>query len=159
MCWRGPEGEAAVAQKLPTLLPAIVALLSDAIAEVRSAATDTTDVLLRLCGNRDLEPHLDQILSCARGDKDVTKCVRDLCEVVFVQQVDGAALAVVMPILTKGLRSRNLRTQRQAAVIAENMCRLVPSAVDVMPFVPQLLPLLRRVSEEASDPDVRAVAG
>jgi elongation factor 3 len=89
----------------------------------------------------------------------VTTFIRDLAEVVFVQQVEASALAAVVPVLVKGLRSRIMKTQRQTCVIAANMCRLVSSVADVHAVAPQLLPLLKRVSEDAADPDVRAVAG
>ncbi|CAK0870629.1 unnamed protein product [Prorocentrum cordatum] len=160
-CWRGRDGEAAVSHKLPQLLPAVVALLVDTVSEVRAAAVDTVKVLFRLCRSRDLEPFYSDILACAQGTKDgdVSACVRELAEVVFVQQVEASALAVVLPVLIKALRTRNLRTQRQACIIAKNMCGLVSAVADVTPFTPQLLPQLERISEDASDPDVRAVAG
>eukprot|EP00439_Symbiodinium_sp_Y106_P004517 s713_g1.t1 len=159
LCWRrGADGAAAVAEKLPELLPLTTALLMDTSNEVRMDASEATDVLMSLCGNSDLEPHLDEIISCVKGKKDVSKCLRDLAEVVFVQRVTAPALAVVLPILSKGFKSRNARAQRQACVIAENMGRLVSAVADVKPFAPQLLPLLVKVREEVSDPDVRAVA-
>lgn len=159
LCWRrGADGAAAVAEKLPELLPLTTGLLMDTSNEVRMDASEATDVLMSLCGNSDLEPHLDEIISCVKGKKDVSKCLRDLAEVVFVQRVTAPALAVVLPVLSKGLKSRNARAQRQACVIAENMGRLVSVVADVKPFAPQLLPLLVKVREEVSDPDVRAVA-
>ncbi|CAE7232073.1 tef3, partial [Symbiodinium natans] len=160
LCWRrGVDGAAAVAEKLPELLPLTADLLMDTSNEVRADASEATDVLMSLCGNADLEPHLEEIISCVKGKKDVSKCLRDLAEVVFVQRVTAPALAAVLPVLSKGLKSRNARAQRQACVIAENMGRLVSAVADVKPFAPQLLPLLQKVREEVSDPDVRAVAG
>eukprot|EP00927_Polykrikos_kofoidii_P016508 TRINITY_DN17474_c6_g1_i1.p1 TRINITY_DN17474_c6_g1~~TRINITY_DN17474_c6_g1_i1.p1 ORF type:complete len:1446 (-),score=336.39 TRINITY_DN17474_c6_g1_i1:39-4058(-) len=157
ICWHG-QGETVVAQRLPQLLPAVTALLVDTSLDVRTAASEVVEVLLTFSGNSDLNKHLEEIRVCAGGSKDVTKCVRLLAEAVFVQRVEAPALAVVMPVLTKALKGRNARTQRQACVVAENMGKLLPSAADVQPFVPQLLPLLQRIGEEAADPDVRNVA-
>lgn len=117
------------------------------------------EVLFSLCGNEDLKPYMGEVLSCARGKKDVGKCVNELAGVVFVQEFEAPALAVLMPVLVKALKSRNMRTQRQACVIAANVCSLVPSSADVQPFLLQLQPLLKRASEETADPEVRAVAG
>ncbi|CAJ1389398.1 unnamed protein product [Effrenium voratum] len=158
-CWRrGKDGEAAVVEKLPELLPITTALLVDTSKEVSSLASESSDVLMSLSGNLDLEPHMEEIMSCAKGKHDVSKCVRDLAEVVFVRRVTAPALAVVLPVLSKGLKSRNARTQRQACIIAENMGRLVSATADLRPFAPSLLPQLKRISEEVADPDVRAVA-
>ncbi|CAE8677259.1 unnamed protein product, partial [Polarella glacialis] len=160
LCWRqSKDGEKAVAEKLPELLPLAVALLLDTSSEVRAAAAEAADSLMQLCDNSDLAPYLEDILGCARGSRDVAKCVSELAEVIFVQRVDAPALAVVLPVLTKGLKSRNAKTQRQACIIAENMGRLVSAVADVKPFAPQLLPLLKRISDEVADPDIRAVAG
>lgn len=159
LCWRrSKDGEAAVAEKLPELLPITTALLVDTSHEVRAMAAEAVDVLMSLSGNSDLTPHMDEIMSCAKGNRDVSKCVRDLAEVIFIQRVTAPALAVVLPILSKGLKSRNARTQRQACLIAENMGRLVSAVADLRPFAPSLLPQLKRISEEVADPDVRAVA-
>ncbi|CAE7825026.1 tef3 [Symbiodinium sp. CCMP2592] len=101
LCWRrGADGAAAVAEKLPELLPLTTALLMDTSNEVRLDASEATDVLMSLCANSDLEPHLDEIISCVKGKKDVSKCLRDLAEVVFVQRVTAPALAVVLPVLS-----------------------------------------------------------
>jgi len=159
LCWRrSKDGEAAVAEKLPELLPITTALLVDTSHEVRSVAAEAVDVLMSFSGNSDLTPHMEEIMSCAKGNRDVSKCVRDLAEVIFIQRVTAPALAVVLPVLSKGLKSRNARTQRQACLIAENMGRLVSAVADLRPFAPSLLPQLKRIAEEVADPDVRAVA-
>lgn len=157
LCCRG-EGEDVVVHELPRLLPVTVALLTDTSADVRSAAGNALEMFISLSGNVDLDPHLDEILGCVKHDRDISKCVKELAEVVFVQPVEPPALAVVLPVLTKGLKSRSVRTQRQACIIAENMGRLVSAVADVQPFAPHLLPPLKRISEDAADPDVRAVA-
>lgn len=74
MCWRrGKEGEAAVSEMLPELLPITTALLVDTSNEVRLEATEAVDVFMSLSGNADLEPHMEEIMSCAKGSRDVTR--------------------------------------------------------------------------------------
>ena len=85
---------------------------------------------------------------CASRGYELTRVpfsgiLKELAEVVFVQPVEPPALAVVLPVLTKGLKSRSVRTQRQACIIAENMGRLVSAVADVQPFAPHLLPPLK----------------
>jgi Four helical bundle domain len=49
--------------------------------------------------------------------------------------------------------------QRKACLIADNMSKLVDDPVHAAPFLPSVMPLAKRVSEEVADPEVRTVAG
>merc|ERR1719421_1184346 len=63
-----------------------------------------------------------------------------------------------MPLLIRGLRDRSDKTKRRACVIVDNMCKLVPEVMEIQPFLPELMPLITRVKETCSDPEVRNVA-
>jgi elongation factor 3 len=69
-----------------------------------------------------------------------------LAGVTFVQSVESPALAMVTPLLIKGLTHRSNATVRQAAVIIDNMSRLVDDPIDAAPFMPLLMPVLEKVS-------------
>lgn len=49
--------------------------------------------------------------------------------------------------------------QRKACLIADNMAKLVDDPVHAAPFLPSVMPLVKRVSEEVADPEIRTVAG
>jgi elongation factor 3 len=81
-----------------------------------------------------------------------------LAGVTFVQSVQSPALAMVVPLLTRGLRSRLTATRRQSCVIIDNMSKLVDEPLDAYPFLPQLMPALQFAADAMSDPEARAVA-
>jgi elongation factor 3 len=54
----------------------------------------------------------------------------------FLQAVEAPALAVMVPLLVKGLRE-STAIQRKSCVIITNMSKLVNSPVDAINFLPK----------------------
>jgi elongation factor 3 len=77
--------------------------------------------------------------------------------VTFVQSVESPALAMVVPLLLRGLREKATATKRQSAVIIDNMSKLVDNPLDAAPFLPLLLPELEKNASSISDPEARGV--
>merc|ERR1712176_314081 len=73
-----------------------------------------------------------------------------------VQSVESPALAMVVPLLLRGLREKSTATKRQSAVIIDNMSKLVDNPIDAAPFLPLLLPALKTNAESIADPEARA---
>merc|ERR1719201_2111589 len=84
--------------------------------------------------------------------------VEKSASVVFVQAVETPALAVAVPIVTRGLKDKKEPTKRKACVIIDNMVKLVPDPREVLPFLEKLLPLLKKACDEISDPEARGMA-
>eukprot|EP00930_Biecheleria_cincta_P034899 TRINITY_DN24051_c0_g3_i1.p1 TRINITY_DN24051_c0_g3~~TRINITY_DN24051_c0_g3_i1.p1 ORF type:complete len:1800 (-),score=405.11 TRINITY_DN24051_c0_g3_i1:238-5571(-) len=147
-----------LARQLDKILPHIVDMLNDVKKEVREAASDTAKVLFECAQNKDLEPHLDKIIEAMMDQSAIPSIVNQLSETVFVQTVETQALSVVMPLIVRGLKHRDERTKRRALVIADNMCKLVPDVTEIQPFLPTLIPLVKKATQNISDPEVRAVA-
>ena len=66
-------------------------------------------------------------------------------------------MAVLVPLLVRGLREKSTTTRRQTAVIIENMSKLVENAQAAAPFLPRLIPALDKAAETVADPEARAV--
>jgi elongation factor 3 len=98
------------------------------------------------------------ILRSVTHPEETEEIMHKLAGVTFVQSVESPALAMVGPLLVRGLRSRSKATVRQAAVIIDNMSRLVDDPLDAAPFMPVLLPALEKSTEVLSDPEARSVA-
>ena len=64
---------------------------------------------------------------------------------------------MVVPLLLRGLREKSTATKRQAAVIIDNMSKLVDNPLDAAPFLPLLLPALETNAESIADPEARSV--
>lgn len=58
------------------------------------------------------------------------------CVVVLLQAVEAPALAVMVPLLVKGMRE-STAIQRKSCVIITNMSKLVNKPLDAMDFLPK----------------------
>ena len=60
----------------------------------------------------------------------------------FAQPVERRMLAVMVPLLVKGLRERNTAIRRKTVLIITNLVKLVEVPADLAAFMPKLLPLV-----------------
>ena len=72
-------------------------------------------------GTRDLEKFTDSIVKDQMDAKNVPECVEELAGCIFVQNVEAAALAVMTPVLVRGLNERTEAVMRRCCVIVDNM--------------------------------------
>eukprot|EP00439_Symbiodinium_sp_Y106_P058584 s2771_g8.t1 len=147
-----------LACQLDRVMPHIAEMLNDVKREVRQTAADAAKVLFECAQNKDLDPYLDEIIKAMMDQEFIPRVVSQLSEIVFVQSVETPALAIVMPLIVRGLKDRDERTKRRALVIADNMCKLVPDVTEIQPFLPTLIPLVEKSTHNISDPEVRNVA-
>merc|ERR1712003_55186 len=124
--------------------------------QVKKASTDTMKQALEVIGNRDIEHMTGKILTAITKPKEVPEIMHKMAGVTFVQSVESPALAMVVPLLLRGLREKSTATKRQAAVIIDNMSKLVDNPLDAAPFLPLLLPALETNAESIADPEARA---
>ena len=92
-------------------------------------------------GNRDLEATVPALVSCISRPAEVAECIHKLAGTTFVQAVEAPALAVICPLLIRGLRERITSVKRKAALIIANMAKLVEDPQQAAPFLPLLLEL------------------
>merc|ERR1712003_597991 len=126
--------------------------------QVKKASTDTMKQALEVIGNRDIEHMTGKILTAITKPKEVPEIMHKMAGVTFVQSVESPALAMVVPLLLRGLREKSTATKRQAAVIIDNMSKLVDNPLDAAPFLPLLLPALETNAESIADPEARDVS-
>merc|ERR1712151_769223 len=86
------------------------------------------------------------------------KCVERLAGCVFVQNVEAPALAIMLPVLTRGLHDKAEKVKRTCCLIVDNMCKVVEDPAAVLPVMGILEPLVRSAVEQISDPEARSVA-
>merc|ERR1712003_268803 len=99
----------------------------------------------------------DKILKAITKPKEVPEIMHEMASVTFVQSVESPALAMVVPLLLRGLREKSTATKRQSAVIINNMSKLVDYPLDAAPFLPLLLPALEQNANSIADPEARDV--
>lgn len=66
-------------------------------------------------------------------------------QTTFVNTVDAPSLALIVPIVHRGLRERSSETKKKGAQIVGNMCSLVTEPKDMLPYLRLLLPEVKKV--------------
>jgi elongation factor 3 len=143
---------------LPNVIPHVTDTMWDTNKQVQQAAVETMKTLYKTVDNGDIEPFIPDLVGCIARPEEVPECIYKLAATTFVKQVDAPALAIMTPLLIRGLAERKTAILRQTAVIIDNMCKLVENPVEAECFLPMLLPGLEKVVETAADPECRNVA-
>jgi len=147
-----------VADALSEIIPEVTAQMWDTKPEIKKLATKVMSTVCSVVDNRDIQPFIPALVSCTACPAEVSECVYKLSATTFVATVEKPALAIMVPLLTRGLCERTPAVIRQTAVIIDNMCKLVDNPEHAEQFLPKLLPGLERVIETAADPELRDVA-
>jgi elongation factor 3 len=143
---------------LPEVIPQVTLSMSETKKEVAKAAYDAMIASCDVIGNRDIEHMTPKIVRSITNPEEVPEIMHALAGVTFVQSVQSPALAMVVPLLIRGLRSKLTATRRQSAVIIDNMSKLVDDPIDAAPFLPTLMPAHAVAADARSDPEARKVA-
>jgi len=144
---------------LPEIVPEVTACMWDTKKQVKAAATSAMKAACEVIGNKDIEHMTDKIITAITKPKEVPEIMHQMAGVTFVQSVESPALAMVVPLLLRGLREKATATKRQSAVFIDNMSKLVDNPLDAAPFLPLLLPALEQNAESIADPEAREVTG
>jgi len=142
---------------LPLVVPEVTACMWDTKKQVKVASSSAMREALKVIGNKDIEHMTDKILTAITKPKEVPEIMHQMAGVTFVQSVESPALAMVVPLLLRGLREKTTATKRQSAVIIENMSKLVDDPIDAAPFLPLLLPALETNASAIADPEARGI--
>jgi len=167
-------------KQLATALPVVVPRLSDALADPHPKVSAAARGALQEVGSvvrnpevRALAPALLSALaetggsaggggnenasSSGGGGGAGVAALDALLATTFVNAVDAASLALVAPVLLRGLRDRSGDAKQRAARVAGAMACLVAEPKDIEPYVPLLVPALRGCLADPL-PAVRAAA-
>merc|ERR1711937_831184 len=126
--------------------------------EVKEKAKAAMTQVALCSGNKDLEKFGSTIVKALESAKNVPDCVEELAGCIFVQNVEAPALAVLTPVLVRGLKERSEATQRRCCIIVDNMCKLVDDPREGSPLLGDVEKLVDKRADEMSDPDAREVA-
>ncbi|RHY05331.1 hypothetical protein DYB34_007216 [Aphanomyces astaci] len=146
-----------VSRNLPDIIPKAIEQIWDTRPEVKKAANA---VMIKACStasNADIEPFIPALVSAMADPTQVAECVHKLASTTFVKTVESPALAIMEPLLVRGLNENKTSVKRQTAVIIDNMCKLVEDPAEALLFTPKVLPTLKRIIESVADPECRDV--
>lgn len=146
-----------VALRMPELIPLLSEAMWDTKKEVKQAATVTITKATETVDNKDIERFIPKLIECIADPKEVPETVHLLGATTFVAEVTPATLSIMVPLLNRGLAERETSIKRKAAVIIDNMCKLVEDPQVVAPFLEKLLPGLKNNFATIADPEAREV--
>ncbi|KAI6292433.1 translation elongation factor EF-3 [Pyricularia oryzae] len=123
--------------------------------EVKEHAYKIMEKICSLIVNRDIERFIPELIKCIAKPENVPETVHLLGATTFVTEVTEPTLALMVPLLERGLQERETAIKRKAAVIVDNMCKLVDDPNIVAAFLPRLMPNLQKNFENMADPEAR----
>ncbi|KAK4215347.1 elongation factor 3 [Rhypophila decipiens] len=140
---------------VPQLIPVVSEAMWDTKKEVKDRAYKTMEKVCALIVNRDIERFIPELIKCIAKPENVPETVHLLGATTFVTEVQEPTLALMVPLLDRGLAERETAIKRKAAVIVDNMCKLVDDPNIVAPFLPKMMPGLQKNYENLADPEAR----
>ena len=168
-----------VGRGMPAAIPKLMECLQDTHPKVSAAAAAALADVASVITQPEIQKNMSTLIEAlSKPEQKTAAClekvrrsgVRPRCmqtlmrnppaqlmETTFVNSMDSPALAVVVPVIARGLRERSAELKKMAAMTAGNIFALVNEPRDMAPFVPIILPEVGKAVEHAH-PDVRAHA-
>lgn len=148
---------AQLSDSLPILVPKICSALSDSHQKVQNHAKEALFSFGKVIKNPEIAAQVP-ILIAALVDPNTNTLVAlaALLETTFVHYIDTASLAILVPIIHRGMIERSAEIKRKSARIFGNMASLTESR-DLTPYMGILLPCLKQVLIDPV-PDTRTTA-
>jgi len=141
--------------RVPDLIPVVSEAMWDTKKEVKDHAYKTMEKVCQLIVNKDIEEFIPELIKCIAKPENVPKTVHLLGATTFVTEVQEPTLALMVPLLDRGLAERDTAIKRKSAVIVDNMCKLVDDPNVIAPFLPKMMPGLQKNYENLADPEAR----
>lgn len=142
---------------MPDLVPAVAPLMCESKAAVSKGSTRAMAKMCECIDNPDVKPLIPHLMTAFGDPTKVEDAIHKLAATTFVAQIECNALAITVPLLKRAFQTRSTPLKRISAKIITNMAKLVERPSDVEPFIPSLMPALKRASDEISDPEARVV--
>ncbi|KAJ8518630.1 hypothetical protein ONZ45_g4322 [Pleurotus djamor] len=141
---------------LPIVIPQLTAVLTDSHAQVKSAANKSLKQFGEVISNPEIQSLSSVLLKAMVDPAKIPNALTSLLKTSFMHYIDHSSLALVVPIIERGLKERGADTKKKAAQIVGNLASLTDSK-DFVPYLDTLLPLVHTVLVDPV-PEARATA-
>ncbi|KAJ7077832.1 armadillo-type protein [Mycena belliarum] len=141
---------------LPIVIPRLTGVLTDSHAQVRTAANKSLKQFGEVITNPEIQSLVPVLLRALVDPAKTPNALSSLLKTSFMHYIDRSSLALVVPILERGLRERGAETKKKAAQIVGNLASLTDSK-DFVPYLSGLLPMVHQVLVDPV-PEARATA-
>ena len=149
-------------KQLASALPKVVPKLTEAFAnthpKVKASAEGALEEISSVIRNPEIRDISSVLLKALTDPANKTLAALEaLIETEFLHAIDAPSLALIVPILHRGLRDRAATTKRYGALITGNICTMINDSRDFVPYIPTLMPDLKSSLLDPI-PDVRSIA-
>ncbi|KAI6117782.1 armadillo-type protein [Pisolithus croceorrhizus] len=141
---------------LPIVIPRLTSVLTDTHAQVKSAANKSLKQFGEVINNPEIQALVPTLLKALVDPAKTTNALSSLLKTSFVHYIDHSSLALVIPVIERGLRDRGADGKKKAAQIVGNLASLTDSK-DFVPYLSTLLPMVHVVLVDPV-PEARATA-
>ncbi|KAL7701052.1 hypothetical protein N2W54_003054 [Lotmaria passim] len=140
-----------LAAALPEIMKHIRGCLFDVNNAVSVAAFNALRRVAGVVSNPEIQEHVELILNAMRSPSTETESALDaLLYTRFINMVDPASLALIIPVLSRGLGTQVAHTRPKAAQIVASMVSLVSDPRALLPYTDELVRLLEEASQDPS---------
>ncbi|KAK7196793.1 hypothetical protein NESM_000619600 [Novymonas esmeraldas] len=140
-----------LAAALPEIMKHIRGCLFDVNNAVSVAASNALRRVAGVVSNPEIQEHVELILNAMRSPSTETETALDaLLYTRFVNMVDPASLALIIPVLARGLGGQATQARPKAAQIVAAMVNLVSDPRALVPYAEELVRLLEEASQDPS---------
>eukprot|EP01138_Halocafeteria_seosinensis_P013658 gb/GECG01013949.1/.p1 GENE.gb/GECG01013949.1/~~gb/GECG01013949.1/.p1 ORF type:complete len:2694 (+),score=312.58 gb/GECG01013949.1/:1-8082(+) len=144
-----------LSKALPQIVPRLIESFTDTHPKVQSACRRALSDIGEVIQNPEIAQLVPKLINALANPSEATNdCLSSLSESAFSHAIDPASLALVMPVIRRGLRERSAATKRKACVLVSNISSLVSNPEDIVPYLPLIIPVLKKVCIDPI-PDVR----
>ena len=146
-----------LALSLPTIIPRLSEVLTDSHTNVQNASKAALIKFTDVIHNPEIKSMSSTLMQAlADPSNNTLPALVALMETSFAHYIDAPSLALVIPIIERGLKERSTDVKKKAAHIMGSMTTLTEPK-DLIPYMNTLLPLLREVLVDPV-PETRAIA-
>jgi HEAT repeat protein len=126
--------------------------------QVHTAAKDAIELIGSAVRNPEVRALSGVLIKAIADPVNATRpALEALRDTVFVHVVDVSSLALILPVVTRGMKERVGESKKYAARILGNLASLVNNPHDLAPYMGTLLPELKSLLVDPL-PEVRATA-
>lgn len=143
---------------LPMIVPRLLTVMTDPHNKVQEAARKALHMIGSVIRNpeiRVLVPVMMEVLKDSAAN--IQPALDALIKTSFVHSVDPPSLALVIPIIRKGLCDRSVASKKMACQVVGSICSLIQDVKDILPYSKTLVKYVRALLMDPS-PEVRTVA-
>ncbi|EIW80197.1 ARM repeat-containing protein [Coniophora puteana RWD-64-598 SS2] len=141
---------------LPIVIPRLTGVLTDTHAQVKVSANKSLKQFGEVITNPEIQSLVPILLKALVDPGKTSNALGSLLKTSFMHYIDHSSLALVIPIIERGLRERGADTKKKAAQIVGNLASLTDSK-DFVPYLNTLLPMVHIVLVDPV-PEARATA-